>query len=62
MILRDLVGGSIKLKPTARELVAQSALHRNVLVRGPGAREPLRVASHQNFQLTGLKGRFLLTR
>jgi len=33
LILRDLLGGSIKLKPTARELVAQSALHGNVLVR-----------------------------
>jgi hypothetical protein len=32
MILRDLCGGNIELKPAARGLVARSALHKSALI------------------------------
>jgi hypothetical protein len=33
-ILRELCGGAITLTPTPKGLIARSALHRNVLIRG----------------------------
>jgi hypothetical protein len=37
IILRDMVGGVIRLTPTSKGLVARSALHKSVLVKAIGS-------------------------